>query len=131
MSDDLEQSRVVSEVIISWEVLNMPLEDFLVPGENIRFRSPSKVEYQGDTYDFCITDRRLIWHKRSGLIFKSDKVITESIGEIEGIKYEEKGMIYKKGVIQITTTRKRLEFSGPKDVMKAIYAELQSYIGSE
>ena len=68
----------------------MPLEDFLAPGENIRFRSPEPVEYQGDLYDFYITDRRLIWHKRVGLIFKSDKLVTKNIGDIEGIKYERK-----------------------------------------
>ncbi|MEM1558025.1 MAG: hypothetical protein QXG12_05485 [Thermoproteota archaeon] len=107
----------------------MPLEDFLMPGENVRYRSPVMVEYQADTYEFCITDRRLIWYKRTGLIFKSDKIITESIGEIEGISYQEKGIITKKGIIKITTTRKSLEFSGPTQAMRAIYAELQTYIG--
>lgn len=100
-----------------------------MPGENVRYRSPITVEYQADTYDFCITDRRLIWYKRTGLIFKSDKIITENIGEIEGISYEEKGIIAKKGIIKITTTRKKLEFSGPKEAMRAIHAELQTYMG--
>lgn len=107
----------------------MPLEDFLMPGENVRYSSPEMVEYQGDAYEFCVTDRRLIWYKRTGLIFKSDKVVTENIGDVEGIRYEEKGMIRKKGIIKITTTRKTLEFSGFKDPMRAIYSELQSYMG--
>ncbi len=107
----------------------MPLEDFLMPGESIRYRSPGMVEYQGDTYEFCITDRRLIWYKRAGLIFKSDRVVAENIGEVEGIKFFTGGVFRKKGIIQITTTRKRLEFSGPKDTMMAIYQEIQSYMG--
>jgi len=107
----------------------MPLEDFLIPGENVRYRSSKMVEYQGDLYEFCITDRRLIWYKRTGLIFKSDKIITENIGEVEGITYQEKGMLTKKGIITIVTTRKKLEFSGSRDSMRAIYSELQSYIG--
>ena len=71
----------------------------------------------------------MIWYRRTGLIFKSDEVIAENIGDIEGIKYQEKGMIKKKGIIQITTTRKKLEFSGPKEAMRAVYAELQAYMG--
>jgi len=106
----------------------MPLEDFLMPGESIRYRSPEMVEYQGDTYEFCITDRRLIWYKRAGLIFKSDRVIAENIGDVEGIKFIEKGVLSKKGIIQITTARKKLEFSGPKNAMMAIYQELQTYM---
>jgi hypothetical protein len=62
------------------------------------------------------------------LIFKSDRVIAENIGDVEGIKFIEKGMLSKKGIIQITTTRKRLEFSGSKNAMMAIYQEIQSYM---
>lgn len=106
----------------------MPLEDFLMPGENIRYRSPTPVEYQGDTYEFHITDRRLLWYKRAGLIFKSDKIITESIGDVVEIKYEERGILSKKGVIQIVTSRKPLAFSGSREAIRAIYSELQTYL---
>mgnify|MGYP000026363953 CR=1 FL=1 len=99
-----------------------------MPGENVRYRSPVKVEYQGDFYEFCITDRRLIWYKRVGLIFKSDRVITESIGDVQGIKFIEKGILKKKGIIKITTTKKTLEFSGPRDAIIAVYKELQNYL---
>ena len=104
----------------------MPLEDFLMPGENVRFSSPQPIQYQGDSYELYLTNIRLLWYKRAGLIFKKDKVISENIGDIVEMKYEEKGMVSKKGLIQIMTTRKKLEFSGPRNVMKTIYSELQT-----
>lgn len=34
----------------------MPIEDFLRPRETIEYRGPEPVEYQGDKYDFYITN---------------------------------------------------------------------------
>ena len=49
---------------------------------------------------------------------KSDKVITyENLGDIVEIKYMEKGIISKKGIIRIETTRKKPEFSGPREAI--------------
>lgn len=108
----------------------MPLKDFLMPGEIVRFSSPQPVRYLGENYEFFITDRRLLWYKRKGLIFRKDKVISESVGDIIDMTYEEKGIISKKGLIKITTGRKNLEFGGALKTIKAIYSELQSQ-GSE
>lgn len=107
----------------------MVLDDFLMPGETVCYLSPEPIEYQGDIYDFCITNTRLIWHKRTGLIFKSDKVVAEYIGAIDGMSYEERGILSKKGIIKIRTTGKKLEFSGSKDSVRAIYVTLQSHMG--
>lgn len=106
----------------------MPLEDFLAPGESIHYRSPTKVEYQGDLYGFYITDRRLIWHKREGLVLKKDKFVSEVLENVEGIKYYEKGVISKKGFIEIQMKNKKLTFSGPVQAIRAIYSEMQAYM---
>ena len=106
----------------------MPLEDFLMPGENVRYSSPDRVEYQGGRYQFLITDRRLLWYVQEGLIFKKDRVISENIGDIVDISYREKGILSKKSFIKITTTRKKLEFSGSKNSILTIYQELQTFI---
>jgi hypothetical protein len=106
----------------------MPLVDFLAPGENIRYKSPVPVEYQGDVYDFYITDKRLIWYRRKGLIFKKDNIVTEVIEAIKGIKFSEKGLIRKKGFIKIHTGDRTLEFSGPLSAIRQIYTEMQAYM---
>ena len=99
-----------------------------MPGENIRYSSATPVEYQGAQYYFLITDRRVLWHRQQGLVFKKDNVISENISEIVDMSYSEKGMISKKGIVNITTSRKKLEFSGAKNSIMEIYKELQNFI---
>ena len=106
----------------------MPLEDFLMPGENVRFSSLEPIDYQGGKYNFLITDRRLLFHLNKGLLFKKDKVISENIGDVVDLTYDEKGRLSKKGFIKITTNRKKLEFGGKRDSIMAIYQELQTMI---
>ena len=104
----------------------MPLADFLTPGENIRYRSPTRVEYQDDDYDLYITDRRIIWHKQEGMVFKKDKLVSEKLENVSGINYEEKGLFGKRGIIQIRMGRRKLEFSGSPTSIRAIYSEMQA-----
>lgn len=106
----------------------MPLEDFLMPGESVRYSSPEPVGYQGGQYYFMITDRRVIWHRQKGLIFKKDNLISENISDIIDMVFNEKGLVSKKGIVNITTTRKKLEFSGKKESILEIYKELQQFI---
>jgi len=47
-------------------------------------------------YMIYIIHKRLIWHKRKGLIFYKDKIVTEVIKAIKGMKFSEKGLIRKK-----------------------------------
>lgn len=108
----------------------MTIEDFLLPGENILYRSQGEVKYQGDTYRLCLTDRRIMWYKRKGLLLKSDKVITERMGEVREIHYEERGIVSRQGVIRIVTPSKIIEFSGSRSVMRDIYTFLQTFIGA-
>jgi hypothetical protein len=42
--------------------------------------------------------------------------------------FNEKGIVSKKGIVNITTTRKKLEFSGKKESILEIYKELQQFI---
>jgi hypothetical protein len=102
------------------------VEVFLAPGENIRYRSPAPVEYQGDSYDFYITDRRLMWHKRTGLVFKKDKFTTEVLENVTAIKYSEKGIINKKGLIEVHLGDRTLPFQGQLATIRAIYSHVQA-----
>lgn len=104
----------------------MPLEDFMMPGESIRYSSPDVVDYQGSLYTFMITDRRVLWHRQKGLLFKKDNVISENIKDIVDMSYDEKGLVSKKGIVKLTTDRKKMEFSGKKDSIMEIFKELQT-----
>jgi hypothetical protein len=67
-----------------------------------------------------------MWHKRTGLIFKKDKFSTEVIENVTGIKYSEKGIVSKKGVVQINMGDRKLEFSGSLSTIRAIYSHMQA-----
>jgi len=104
----------------------MPIEKILAPGENIRYRSPVPVDFQGDKYYLYITDRRLIWHKEEGLIFKRDKFVSILLEEVKEIRYSEKGLISRKGIVEVLMGDRRYEFSGPAKAIMEIYNELQA-----
>jgi len=106
----------------------MVLEDFLFPKEVIKYQSPSKVKHLDDFFDLYITDQRLLAHKRSGLLFKKDRVIAERLDDISTISYDEKGIISKTGVLLIETRDKKMKYEGRSEDIKAMWQELQKYI---
>lgn len=105
----------------------MGVEQFLAPGENVRYTSPSSVSFEGDLYTLLITDRRLLWYKTKGLIFKKNSFVAVPIEQVQDIRYEEKGLIKKTAHIRILLASKKYEFSGGLESMRAIYGEMQSY----
>jgi hypothetical protein len=107
------------------------LEDFLLPGEVIIFQS-RKVKSLNDHFIFYITDQRILLHRRRGVVFKKDRVISERIENIRTLDYDEKGLLRKKGLLHIETISKKMEpIEGKVPDMKAIWQELQKYIKRE
>ena len=105
----------------------MGVEQFLAPGENIRFSSPTSVSFQGDQYSVVITDRRILWYKSKGLVFKKNSFVAVPIEQVKNIVYEEKGLLTKTAIIKVELASRRYEFSGKADSIKAIYGEMQAY----
>ncbi len=108
----------------------MAVEEFLAPGENVRYRSSSEVEYQGTNYYFIITDRRIIWYNQIGHLFKKNNFVSIPIEEVKEISYSEMGMIKKRGTIKIQLINRNIEFTGNLQSIRAIYNEMQSYMSS-
>lgn len=81
----------------------MTLEDLLLPNEEVRYRREiPNFKVSGEVYgELIVTDKRIIFYKRSGLIFKKDISETIGLSKISGLKFKEKGIISKKGVIEI------------------------------
>ena len=108
----------------------MPLEDYLMPNENIRYKSDFDITYGDKAYTVVLTDIRLILYSRRGLLFKSDDVITEAIRDIQGIKYKETGAIFKKSYLQILS-KSRLVLSGNPAALKTLYQRLLPFLSPE
>ncbi|MFH0748698.1 MAG: hypothetical protein V1915_02100 [Candidatus Bathyarchaeota archaeon] len=105
----------------------MSFDSYLLPGENVRFRSKSLIANGDRSYQVIITDIRLILYARRGLIFKSDDLLTERIDKMVGMRYEEKGLLGKKGLITIQAET-NMVFEGKISEMKALYQSLLPFI---
>ena len=106
----------------------MVLTDFLYPDESIVFQS-NKIESLDDNFYFYITDQRILLYRRRGVLFKKDRIISERIENIRSMQYGEKGVLRKKGVLQIETLSKKLDpIVGKVADIKAIWQEIQKYL---
>jgi len=108
----------------------LPLEDYLMPNENIRYQSDFDVIYGDKAYTVVLTDIRLILYSRRGLLFKSDDVVTEAIRDIQGIKYKETGAIFKSSYLEILS-RSRIVLSGNRAALKTLYQRLLPFLSPE
>lgn len=107
----------------------MSLQTWLMPQENICYSASDTVEYGGTDLKFHITDSRIILHNTKGLIFKKESVVTERLDDIITMAYKEEGILFaKKGVLQIQTKTKVMDFKGKPESIKVIWHNLQQYI---
>jgi hypothetical protein len=104
----------------------LPLEDFLLPNENVKFQSTSEVEYANKPYQVVVTDNRLILYARRGMLFKKDDVITERLKDIQ-IKYKEEGLVFKKGIIEVYG-KTLYKLIGKPSEMKALYQQIAPFL---
>jgi hypothetical protein len=105
----------------------MPLEDYLLPGEQIRFHSSGRVRYGDKTYHVVLTDRRMLLYAQRGMVFKNDDVVIQKLDELQDIKYSEEGIIAKKGIIRVEG-RTKLDLSGSANEIKALYQQMMQFL---
>ena len=77
----------------------MPLQDYLLPLENIKFYSKTSVLYGGKRYNVLVTDKRLILFAQRGHILRSDDIVSERLDRLQGLEYSEKGLLIKRGKV--------------------------------
>jgi hypothetical protein len=107
----------------------MALEDFLLPDEQIRLQSKTGLEFAGKgDYEFILTDKRILLYARRGLVVKKDDLVAQKLDELHGIKYKEKGLISKKGILEIEGNRTKMDLEGPADTVKALYQQVMQFM---
>ena len=106
----------------------MPLSDFLMPGEEIKFLSSRHVKYGTKRYQLVLSDRRILLYARRGMMFKNDDVVTQKLEDLQGVKYTEQGMIDKRGIIKVQTHKTEMDLSGPAADMKALYQQMMQFM---
>lgn len=105
----------------------MPLSDFLLPMENVKFASEQDVEYGEKRYNVYVTDKRLILYARRGLVMRSDDIVSEKLESIHGVKYREAGFPFKTATISVVGTS-TIDMKGPPSRIKPLFHSIQSMV---
>lgn len=105
----------------------MPLEDYLAPGEQVKFQGNYGVQYGGKNYQVILTDRRILLYAKRGMMFKSDDVVTQKLDELQGVKYSESGIIGKKGIIHVEG-KTRMDLTGSAAEIKSLYQQMMQFM---
>ena len=106
------------------------IEDILEPGETIVRELPFSEKIDGEKYDeLAITNKRLLWYKRKGLIFKKDSCNSISFNQLSNVQFLEKGVLRKKGVLQFFLKDGKSDFPpliGNPSEIKYLYQHIVS-----
>lgn len=105
----------------------MALENLLLPGENVKYRSPGKVRLGSQKYQLITTEKRLILYRRLGTFFKSEEFKADGIPEVQAISYKEEGALSRRSTIKIKVQGRYTTYTGRAATMKTLYDELQQY----
>jgi len=108
-------------------VRHVPLEDYLMPGEEVKFHSTGRVKYGEKPYHVILTDRRILLYAQRGMMFKNDEVVTQKLDELQGIKYSEEGIIGKRGTIHIEG-RTKMDLRGAAAEIKILYQQMMQFL---
>ena len=105
----------------------MPLQDFLLPLENIKFQSKTLIHYADKKYKVVITDKRFILYAQRGHFLKSDDIVSERLDRLNGLEYSEKGLLFREARISIQGTTK-MNVHGPISELKPLFHTMESII---
>ena len=106
----------------------MTLRDFLMRGEQIRFRSSRPVRFGAKSYHVILSDRRILLFARRGAFFKSDDIVSQKLDDLQGVKYSEQGIISRKGTIRVQGQKTEMDLTGPAIEIKTLYQQMMAYM---
>jgi hypothetical protein len=106
----------------------LALRDYLMPGEEIRFQSSQAVRYGNKRYQVLLSDRRILLFARRGTLFKNDDIVSQKLDELQGVKYTERGIFDKKGIIHVESFKAEMDLSGPAGEIKALYQQMMRFM---
>ena len=103
----------------------MPVENYLLPEENILFWSDFQVNHQEGKYKIYITNFRLLLYGESGLVFKKEEIITETFDQISALQFTEQGNINKRGILKFASNKGEVQLEGPVNGMRGLFKAIQ------
>jgi hypothetical protein len=105
----------------------MSFEDYLIPGEEVKFRSTTHVSFGKKDYQVVVTNKRIILYAQRGMVVKKDDLVMQKLDELHGVKFKESGLVKKTGTIDIEGKTK-MQLSGPTAEVKALYQQIMQFV---
>jgi hypothetical protein len=106
----------------------LALEDYLMPGEEIKFRSNRTVRYGGKLYTVVLSDRRILLYAQRGVLFKNDDLVAHKLADLQNVKYSERGILGKRGIIRVQSVKTEMDLEGPAEEIKALYQQIMQFM---
>jgi hypothetical protein len=98
-----------------------------MPGEEVKFHSKYGVHYGAKKYQVVVTDRRILLYASRGL-FRNDDVVIQKFADLHGVRYQEEGIIEKKGIIKLQSPRAEMDLKGSATEVKALYQQMMQFM---
>ena len=105
----------------------MPLEDYLIPGEEVHYHSRRSLRYGGKRYEIVVTDKRLILYASRGMLLQNDDVVSFNINELHGVRYKEKGLLPRIGIVEVQG-KTLIQLDGGTTETKTLYQQLLHFV---
>ena len=105
----------------------MPLEDYLVPGEEVRYHSSRSLKYGGKRYEIVVTDKRLVLYASRGVLLQNDDVVSFKINELQGVRYREQGLLPRIGIVEVQG-KTLIQLDGGTSETKTLYQQLLHFV---
>jgi len=99
-----------------------------MPTEQIRFHSTFGIHYGNKKYHAILTDRRILLYAKRGTLTKNDDVIMQNLDQLQTIKYQETGLVNKKGTIKIQGASAEMDLWGTAIEVKTLYQQMMHFM---
>jgi len=105
----------------------MPLQEYLLPGEEVHYHSNKWLKYGSSKYNVVATNKRVLMYAMRGMFFRSDDVISFKMDDLQGVKYREEGYLPRVGIIEIQG-RTTIRIEGLASEAKTVYQQLLQFL---
>ena len=105
----------------------MPLQEYLLPGEEVHYHSNKWLKYGSSKYNVVVTNKRVLMYAMRGMFFRSDDVISFKMDDLQGVKYREEGYLPRVGIIEIQG-RTTIRIEGLASEAKTVYQQLLQFL---
>ncbi len=105
----------------------MTVAQFLLPGEAVLYEAPDEVYYRRTPFALYVTGERLLLYAVKGLLNPGERAVAEPLAGLESVEYSERGLLSRRGRLDIRFPGHVLTLTGGTDTIKEVWQALQQH----